>query len=207
LNKNEKAFELRVLILDLRRTFRPLAENIEHFEQCSASKECLSRQPDVANLMIRLADSMRDSLLSSMTALNAVFERSPKKWDNLWKSARKGKFPYERLEQWDWEAVSDQEDAIEWLLYGEDTADLDWTFSKLEWELLSDEKAWQYGKRMSQVLPLLTLLKHQIEKKLELLEQILHGNFCVDCSVKCLNEIELTAIARDPNDIRATKIS
>ncbi len=186
MNRNEEVQRMRAQVLNLRSAEIACGTAVHYFPPCVTRPEDYDVQcPEARASLKPIYESMKDLLVSSKMALDAVFDENPEMWDFIWE-------------------VNEASDCIEHelgksgklLYYGWDEyckfcAEMDsdmmdrlgTSFSDEEWKVITTKGAWQDGRRLPQVLDLLTYLEDQIAEQLDLYESVLYSGLLGDCEL------------------------
>lgn len=182
---NEDVHKMRAQILNLRSAGIACATAIHHFPPCGRPGGDHRQCPEARAAMQRIYDDMKDLLVSSKMALDAVFDENPDMWDFIW----------EVNEASDWiEHELGKTGAIlysGWDEYSKFYAEMDsdmmdrlgTSFSDEEWKVITGQEAWQNGIRLPQVLHLLKYLEDQIANQFDLFDSVLCSGLLGDCNL------------------------
>jgi hypothetical protein len=185
MSTNENVHKMRAQILNLRSAELACATAVHRFPPCGRLGGDHRQCPEARAAMQRIYEDMKDLMVSSKMALDAVFDENPDMWDFIWE-------------------VNEAEDCIEhelgktgsllyygWDEYSQFCAEMDsdvidrlgTSFSDEEWKIITGKEAWQNGIRLPQVLHLLKYLEDRIAKQFISFDSVLCSGLLGDCSL------------------------
>jgi hypothetical protein len=182
---NEDVHRMRAQILNLRSAGIACATAIHHFPPCGKPGGDHLQCPDARIAMTQIYQDMKDLMLAGRMALAAVFNPDPEGWDFLWELNEESTCVESDMARFGEVFYPNQDEFIKsWGEMGSDMMEkLGTGFSKEEWKIVSSKKAWQNGRRLSQVLHLLKYFEDQIAKQFDLFDSVLYSGLLGDCNV------------------------
>ncbi len=183
---NEEVHKMRAQILNLRSAGIACGTAVHYFPPCVTRPEDYDVQcPEARAALQPIYESMKDLLVSSRVALAAVCNPDPKGWDLLWEVYKDSDCLERDMATLGEIVYSDQDEFSKFC--GEMDSDtmhhLGTTFSDEEWKVITVKGAWQNGRRLPQVLRLLTYLEDQIAKQFDSFESVLYSGVLGDCNL------------------------
>jgi hypothetical protein len=182
---NEDVHRMRAQILNLRSAGIACATAVHQFPPCGKPGGDHLQCPEARARMTKIYWDMKDLMFSVRMALAAVFHSDPEGWDFLWELHEESTCTERDMGKFGETIYSDQDKFIrDWGEMGSEMMmHLGTTFSKDEWKALTAKGAWQNGRRLPEVLSLLTYLEDKIAKQYDSFDSVLHSGLLGDCNV------------------------
>jgi hypothetical protein len=194
--KNEEINKMHAQILSLRATGINLAKVIHYSPPCGKLGNCHHKCPEAIAGLKAKYESMKQYLSYTRSALDAVFQPRPDRWDFLWYLGEEE--PFETfLSRHAKAAFKDQaEFTRRWAEIDSDIVDrLGTTFGEEEWKVLTAGKAWQNGQRLNHIINVLGFLEIMIAGFLDSYGFMLSRRGAGDCKVGQSNKTSGVAMA------------